>query len=304
MREWESGYAKKRIDGILRLLPFLRENGTVHIDAFGMIGGDAKLRQAVYGILDYWRQQGVDVTTEYFDPESVGRVPMVYHLNLSEENRLKYPPNVICGGGDGFNQRMAKQPDSSWKNTPQAGCLYEEAWGISNDRDLRGKGSVTKGVVGTLCSRTLVRYYLNRHRALSYDDAGDTYRVTFADGVESTVQKAGRHLTVRHGDRTLVDDGDIFMPALWMDGEWFAYGKKGGKQVWPLPEQWKNAKTVTAVALTDDGRGEKSILTVLNGTLSITLEAGKGLAISRRLTTPSGGYPMRRFPMDRSCLHC
>ena len=56
---------------------------------------------------------GIDVTTEYFDFELVGRLPMVYHLNLSEENRITYPATVICGGGDGCNQRHAAKP-SGW----------------------------------------------------------------------------------------------------------------------------------------------------------------------------------------------
>lgn len=272
VREWESGYAQKRIDAIFELLPFLRENGTVHIDAFGKIGGNPQLRNAVFGIVDYWHKQGVDMTTESIDLETIGRVPMAYHLNLSEKSRLKYPPNVLCGGGDYGNK--------IWTTDPEAGCLYEEAWGVSIDKDLCQKHGGLTSIVDTICTKTLVWYYLNGHRALSYRDSDGIYRVTFSDGIESTVRKADRHLTIRHGNRTLVDGGDLFVPALWTNGQWFAYSRNGGTRIWPLPGPWKDAKTVTATDLTDEGRGKTSTLIVSDGKLTITLEAGKGLAIS------------------------
>ncbi len=280
VREWKSGYAQKRINALVKLLPFLRESGTVHIDAFGIIGKNDALRQTVNAIFDYWRSLGIDVTTEYFDFALAGWLPMVYHLNLSEESRLEYPPSVVCGGGDGGNQRIRKTY-RCWERLPEAGCLYEEAWGISIDRALRPKRGGTQGIVGRICTKTLPWYFLNRHRAVSYVDGEEVYRVVFSDDVESTVRKADRYLTIRQGGRTLVDGGDVFMPALWTDGQWFAYNRKGGTRVWAVPEEWKNAKTLNTVALTDDGRGEKSTLPVLDGKITITLQAGEGLALSR-----------------------
>ncbi len=278
VREWKSGYAQKRIDALVALLPFLRESGSVHIDAFGLIGKNAELRETVYAIFDYWRGLGIDVTTEYFDFELVGRLPMVYHLNLSEENRIKYPADVICGGGDGGNQRLAKQPNG-WAHLPEAGCLYEEAWGVSIDGDLGHNG--LRGIVGKLCTRTLVWYYLNRRRPLSYEEGADVYRVTFSGGVETSVRKADRHLTVRDGSRVLVDGGDLFVPALWTaGGEWFAFSRQGGTRAWPVPDAWKRAKTVRAVALTDDGRGAETSLPVQNGAVLISLKAGEGAALT------------------------
>ena len=61
VKEWKSGHARRRIDALVALLPFLRESGSVHIDAFGLIGKNEELRQTVYGIFDYWRGMGIDV---------------------------------------------------------------------------------------------------------------------------------------------------------------------------------------------------------------------------------------------------
>jgi hypothetical protein len=38
-QEWKLGYAQKRIDALLRMLPELKEAGTIHIDAFKSIRG-------------------------------------------------------------------------------------------------------------------------------------------------------------------------------------------------------------------------------------------------------------------------
>jgi len=280
VKEWRSGLAKTRIDALVALLPFLRESGSVHIDAFGLIGKNEELRQAVYGIFDYWRNMGIDVTTEYFDFELVGRLPMVYHLNLSEENRVKYPATVICGGGDGCNQRHAAKP-SGWAQLPEAGCLYEEAWGVSIDHDLGASGA--KGIVGKLCTRTLPWYFLNRHLALSYEDRAEDYHVTFSAGVETAVRKSDRHLTIHENGRVLVDGGDVFMPALWTKtGEWFVYSRGGGTRTWPAPDAWRGKTEVLAYALSDDGRSPATLMPLRDGNLTIQLDPGEAFALSVR----------------------
>ena len=281
VKEWKSGHAKKRIDALAALLPFLRESGSVHIDAFGLIGTNQELRQAVFGIFDTWRGLGIDVTTEYFDHELAGRLPMVYHLNLSEENRIKYPANVICGGGDGCNQRI-KRTDDGWLHLPEAGCLYEEAWGVSIDGDLGAWPNCTQGIVGKICTRTLPWYFLNRHRALSYEDGAEVYRVTFSDGVECAVRKSDRHLTIRENGRVLVDGGDVFMPALWTKGEWFVYSQKGGTRAWPVPEAWQGKAEVLAYALSDDGRSAKTVMPIRDNSLTISLVPGQAFALVAR----------------------
>jgi len=282
VKEWRSGHAKRRIDALVALLPFLRESGSVHIDAFGLIGKNDELRQTVFGIFDYWRGMGIDVTTEYFDFELAGRLPMVYHLNLSEENRIKYPADVVCGGGDGGNQRLVKTYEG-WAHLPEAGCLYEEAWGVSIDRDLSAARGGMKGIVGKLCSRTLPWFFLNRHRALSFEDGAEIYRVTFSDGVETSVRKPDRHLTIRDNGRVLVDGGDLFMPALWTKrGEWFVYSKAGGTRVWPVPEAWKDKAEVLAYALSDDGRSPATVMPIRDGKLTVQLDPGRGFALVPR----------------------
>jgi len=154
---------------------------------------------------------------------------------------------TVCGGGDGGNQRLAAKP-SGWAHLPEAGCLYEEAWGVSIDNDLSAGRGGMKRVVGKLCTRTLPWFFLNRHRVLSYEDGGD-----------------------------------VFMPALWTKtGEWFVYSKAGGTRTWPVPDAWKSRAEVLAYALSDDGRSPATVMPIRDGKLTVQLDPGRGFAMVSR----------------------
>lgn len=77
-REWELGLAQKRIDGLMDMLPQLKEAGTIHIDAYHSkkpsnpdevispyLGYTLEEELAAQRkIYRYWRQKGMDVTNE------------------------------------------------------------------------------------------------------------------------------------------------------------------------------------------------------------------------------------------------
>jgi hypothetical protein len=79
VQEWKHGLAQKRIDGLLEMVPELRENGCVYLDAF--LGARMKDQEgpispylgyskedeaaAMRKILRYWREQGVDPGVEH-----------------------------------------------------------------------------------------------------------------------------------------------------------------------------------------------------------------------------------------------
>ena len=75
-REWELGLAQKRIDGLLDLLPELKDAGTIHIDAFHSMRPSG-VGEPISPYLDYtieneietqrkifryWQSKGIDVT--------------------------------------------------------------------------------------------------------------------------------------------------------------------------------------------------------------------------------------------------
>jgi hypothetical protein len=80
-QEWKLGLAQRRIDGILAMIPELVEGKTIHIDAF--LGARPLARQEPISpylgypkavevatqrkIYRYWRDRGLDVTSEWVD---------------------------------------------------------------------------------------------------------------------------------------------------------------------------------------------------------------------------------------------
>jgi len=117
-REWETGCAKRRIDGLLKMLPDLKEAHTVHIDAFhtypplppasqyeGFKGispflgyGPERECAAQRKTLRYFRDCGLDVTSEHSTGARldafVGLQPMAWIYELPAPD---IPPSLYCG---------------------------------------------------------------------------------------------------------------------------------------------------------------------------------------------------------------
>jgi len=149
-KEWKSGYAQKRILGLLQMIPELKESRTIHIDAFFGVEslGDgvdmAADRVALGKIVDFWHEQGIDVTTEFLPAfDQVGYFPMVYHYNVDERYKMILPPDLLCGGDSAWNTRnLQDYYHKIWKGMmPLPGCVYEEAWGEGHWGDL-GAGTL------------------------------------------------------------------------------------------------------------------------------------------------------------------
>lgn len=111
-REWDCGFAQRRIDKLLELLPIERA-GTIHIDAFHCrpdVGHGLTLSDSHEGrlkIIRYFRSKGIDVTSEYLyydtdkgEPKTehlVGVVPLAYHLSQSLIDYMSRPASLLCG---------------------------------------------------------------------------------------------------------------------------------------------------------------------------------------------------------------
>lgn len=117
-REWETGCAKRRIDGLLKLLPELVQAHTIHVDAFhtypplpgesqvpGFKGispylgyGPEQECAAQRKTLRYFRDWGLDVTSEHssggrLEP-FIGLQPMAW---IYEAPAPDVPPSLYCG---------------------------------------------------------------------------------------------------------------------------------------------------------------------------------------------------------------
>ena len=262
-KEWKAGVLQKRILALLEMIPELRETRTIHIDALFGVDSESdgvSLEEdvaAIDAMVDFWHAQGMDVTTENLtDFDQVGYFPMVYHLNLDERHRIQYPPEVICGGDSGWNARRLNfyMYDQAWKaRTPDAGCLYEEAWGDGHWGDLEGRDLAETNRAAfaeKVFSRALLHAWYNRSRAVRNEVTADRYVVEREKGATAVVAEPGRRLTVTDNGRLVVSDGDYFLDFPYGGGTVVAFSTNGCDREFALPRGWRLPDGSTTVRLT------------------------------------------------------
>ncbi len=285
-REWESGLARRRIDQLLELLP-IAGAGTVHIDVFQPLAspyhgvteeGDV---EAMKQIIRYWHSRGVDVTKEWFHHEFAGLIPMVWHLNLDEASRLKYSPDVLCGGGSGWNSRAGRGSRGT-HGRPEDGCLFEDAWGhaMYGEPEIGADAENLSNVLDHFCLTTLPWYFLNRQRAVRHVQTATRYSVEFTGEVRTDVDVRSGKLRLTAGDRLLVDGTDLCVPALWRPEECIAYSREGGLSKWQLPEDWRSVGRVDVAEIGPEGLRPSGQRPVVNGWVTLEPAPGQGLSLT------------------------
>ncbi|MFD2202634.1 endo-alpha-N-acetylgalactosaminidase family protein [Shivajiella indica] len=296
-QEWETGFAQKRIDSLCNLLP-LKEAGTVHIDAFYTdspffqqepispylnftIDDEAEAQRKIF---IYWDSKGIDVTSEHiflsrekfyefnFVPNwrraaFEGYQPMAWHLyQTSPELYMRWPASYYSGGVE-FNSDYGKLFGTS----------------MHGQKIISQDAKVLPGFSSQFFSNTAIWYFLNRLDRLYYVK-GDNYQlVQFSDNVRTFLSE--EKYIVTKGDMILMEDTNVFVPALWLEkASIVAYSLDGYQdREWLLPDNWKKIDKVNIYKITMEGNEliEKGRETK-NGRLRLSLE--KDMAV---LITPS-----------------
>jgi hypothetical protein len=282
-REWECGLAKRRIDALLALLP-LEEAHTLHIDAFEPRPDpyhgttDEQEAEAMAGVLLYWRSRGMDVTVEWLHPRFLGLTPMVWHLNTEEQARLKYPSSLICGGGSAWNFRRRKWTldlyGGNWIRQPEAGCLFERAWGENMTYEFQKPG-IDAAFIDGFCLKTLPWYYLNRRQIVRHVHTAESYEVQYSGGVSSEVRGEDTAYRLCEGDKVLVEDTDVCLPALWRDRTLLAYSRDGDRRWWALPSDWPAVRQLNRQPWT--AGAPASVVPVSGGGFELDLAPGEAV---------------------------
>lgn len=291
VKEFQKGFAQKRIRALLEMLPDLKRSGTVHIDA---LFGQGSEREgitalddfaAIVDIVDFWHAQGVDVTTEFLGRrDQVGLFPMCYHLNMDEQMHLEVPPEVLCGGDDAWNTRRGcdyYNRHRAWMGaTPTPGSAYEEAWGIGSTRgDLNGSMlHDPHGLIERLFQTAFLFCYYNQSRAVRHWADAEHYVVERANGVVADVRKADRHLTVTDHGRLVLDGGDCLLDLPHNGGTLLAFSQKGCDRTFTLPPAFARAEILKGTRWPD---GTAVALPVADGRIQLVLPPRTSLTLRR-----------------------
>lgn len=296
-QEWKTGFAQKRIDSLVNLLP-LKEAGTVHIDAFFTcsprfpkqpispyldftIEDEAQTQRKIF---TYWDSKGIDVTSEHiylswerfyefnFTPEwrrsaFEGYQPFTWHCRYtSPELYMRWPASYWCGGGDGS----------------ELGKLFGTS--MRGERIFRQDAKALPGFTRNFFSNTAIWYFLNRLDRLYYVKCDKYQVVQFSNNVRTFLSED--KYIVTKDEMILMEDNNVFVPALWMEkASIVAYSLDGySDKEWLLPDTWNKIDKVDIYKITMEGNKlvEKG-KTTKNGRLHLSLE--KDMAV---LITPSG----------------
>lgn len=291
-QEWKTGYAQKRIDSICKLLP-LQKAGTVHIDAFhtwppipitdekgnyhvdlekGPISPYLNFTvkdetEAQKNIFKYWASKGIDVTSEGVDflreLTFEGYQPMAWNFDGGLNNYLKWPASYYCGGKD------------------------NSIWGKLFGASMQGEDIVKKDKVNLtgfkedFCLKTTIWYYLNRLTRLFVLNGNEYKAVQFSENVRTSYSKGLYKVT--QDNVTFVENGDILIPALWIDGEsLIAYSQDGYEnKTWDLPKRWSDIRKVKVLRITAEGKKYIGIRKIKDGKLTLALAKDEMILIKQ-----------------------
>ena len=286
LKEWRSGFARKRILGLLELLPELKESKTIHIDAlYGREspGDGISIKDDVAAIdacVGFWHDLGLDVTTEFLPSyDQIGYFPFFYHLNLDERHKILYPPSLICGGAGYSIRNHIDFYNKLWKGMmPNAGCIYEEAWGAAHWGDRMGMISNKGAFINNLFHNMILYAYYNRSSPIEHRIDRENYIVRRANGVVSTVRMKDRSLTVTDNGRLVVADNDFFLDFPDDGGKILAFSEYGCDRTFRLPASFADVRELKGKRHPD---GADCTLTVENGCVRLALAAETSLVLRK-----------------------
>ena len=251
-REWKLGYAQKRINALLKMLPELKEAGTIHIDAFHsiqpirskdtisspLLGSTVNDEiEAQRKIFRYWRIKGIDVTSEgdiYWlrkDP-FIGLQPMSWHFDMNDFKNEKWigkpanfdslPPSLYCGTPMHAEGEIKEDPEN------------------------------LDGLLKQFCTEVIPWYYTNN--------------------------------TKKQNDIVWPQHNDIFLPVLWLKETIVCYSEKGYEnKKWKLPARWSNAKQLSISSLSIHGKKFIKNILVNEREITLSLKAGEAVVITPRV---------------------
>ncbi|MHA1681105.1 MAG: endo-alpha-N-acetylgalactosaminidase family protein [Promethearchaeota archaeon] len=295
--EWESGYLQKRISKLVELLPFLKEAGTIHVDAFfartsphhGIsIAEEESYMRRIYR---YFSSIGMDLTSEFLrshrpNEQFIGLQPMAWWFDQNIRGYLDVPATIACGG--------KPNPDlfPNGKKHVLAGFLFGS--------NAHGEPAFSKRDTKTrkfIANPDWVReftldfflnfpqfYYLNQLDRIKVTGRFGKKVARFSGGVE--VRLKGKR--VIHDGCILREGNTIFFPALWRKTPMLvAFSERGREsKKWQLPPGFAEYTAFMIYDITVDGlkerkrcgKGNENV--VLNDHRSIEFRLDKGQPVA------------------------
>jgi len=236
-KDVESGKVFKKLESLMNTVPL---EGAIHLDAFrnmnwswepdGLIGPVEELECGVKPIVQWFRERGIDVTTEGCDhsaAEWAGIVSGVLHVGRPRDLVQLRHGKMIYGG--------RFWPPSVWGYGLGTSINWDVVYGDCA-KEWYGCEWWPLLLDGIYLGTLLYHYYLEREMlSAKLDDDGA--RLLFADGTETYVKRDNSGLRVWRGDLVLADGFDRFIPR---GNTIYAFSRDGSQKDWVLPDRFRN----------------------------------------------------------------
>ncbi|MBJ6368802.1 endo-alpha-N-acetylgalactosaminidase family protein [Snuella sedimenti] len=273
--EWHSGWTQKRIDSLTNLIPELKASGTIHIDAW--IARESKghyeslVTESQYQkrALQYWRDKGLDVTSEWVMDYMTGLVPYAWHFNArTQQDYLDYPANVYTGSGI--------NPDVKYSDF-DLGFLFgqsmygESLWPYSHKND-EDKKHWDKAFAQKFYLNCLQYFFLNNLKRKSVTGNGENRKALFSKEVVTSLKDS----TVSKGNIYYRQKNTVLFPVIWKDEPILAaYSDVTITQSFLLDDTWKYFNTLGIFEVSTSGVKQTGKVKVKNDRIQLTLKAGQ-----------------------------
>jgi len=250
--EWEAGYTQMRIDSLLKLLPPLKDAGTIHVDAWIARGSKghhiSKKEEQAYQkkVAAYWQKQGIDITSEWVMDYMVGIVPFAWHFNkMDQAGYLKIPANVYTGSG--------LNPDLKRTDFALGFLFGKSMYGetvFPGLHDNKGIDEWEYLFAKDFYLNCLQYFYLNKLKRIKVDGKGNKRTAFFSENVKVSLSDS----TVTQGNHLLREKNFVLFPVVWKKEKQLAtYSLEGISKDIELPTSWSNEKEVAIYSVSGEG---------------------------------------------------
>ncbi|UNY97230.1 endo-alpha-N-acetylgalactosaminidase family protein [Zhouia spongiae] len=282
-REWESGWTQKRIDSLLKLLPELKNSGTIHADAWIARASEGhqetSVMEAAYQVkaTAYWKKNGLDVTSEWVMDYMTGYVPFAWHFNhRTQEQYLETPAAIYTGSGI--------NPDMEWSDFGLGflfgTSMYGEPIWPNKYRTKEENDTWERRFARKFYLNSIPYFFLNKHRRKYVEGAG-AQRIAYYD---HDLRVSLKDSTISKNEVILRKGNTILLPPVWKkEPSLVAYSGAGINEKYQLLADWSAFKRVDLYKITTGGLEKVKTLSVKNGFISLNLEKQQPYLLKPRL---------------------
>lgn len=271
-REWESGWAQKRIDSLLGVLPEIKQGGTIHLDAWiarpSEGHGETKEQEIVYQqkIADYWLSQGVDPTTEWVMDYMKGRVPYYWHFNdRTEADYLNDPAALVTGGR--INPDSKKQDHGLMFLFGTS--IYGETIFPRSKAELNSR-KWEQDFVRDFYLDFPQYTYLNNFKRLRLEGIGKDRIAYYSDGLQVKLNDR----TIWQDQVLLRDNNTLSFPIAWKDdNSMVIYSDKSMLFKQSVLSNWSDVKNAMMYKITNQGLQHVKDIKLVDGRFEVEIDA-------------------------------